>query len=598
MKDVEYKEDDFDRAHESIGNLIGKGVWGKGAIDELKKASENLDDVEEMIRDLDCDGAISFRHTSSEKELQSVFEDFEVLHRFSGRVGELVHTKIDQPFFEDLDRFVEGMRNLDASKFTTTNRIGATKTETVFVNSYTQEQREVPKTEVTMDDLFSGSNFYADELKNQFQEWKKLNPDETVSENDFRAAMLNTRAFAYTSIKDEQQKKEFWVNVIVTVGIVGVALFCPPAGLAIGAAYGSLELGTAISGKDWVSGRELETSERAMRGALSVADMLPAVKAFSAGIKGLPTGSALERLMRPPLKNVNDLVVQGNKMALTRIRGLKAALKEPVHTGKTVVKKELNRLGDSLNLPPRGQLAVPGVGAVPVNGNSQKVLKKVMQEFDLNLGGSKDGRIYDSQLFKQAKCNIDELIKYLENIEADLAKRFKETGQWPEDIQIPKSSNVLSSEGRIDWKQVPNGGYMTTIDGKIMKEKHVPRIKDVLDRYGPADGTYTSPVKNGVKYSYDERSLPFLEDSSKYHQYEVVGDFSNVKSYIDNCTNQELKTKVEATVKKYMQGDYSKLQAEIGKIAPGFDSSGGGLQIKLPLSVEQLEGLGLLKKIH
>ncbi|EUJ33964.1 hypothetical protein MFLO_02080 [Listeria floridensis FSL S10-1187] len=57
---------------------------------------------------------------------------------------------------------------MDASKFTT-NRIGATKTETVFGNSYTQEQREVPKTEVTMDDLFSGSNVYADQLKNQFQ---------------------------------------------------------------------------------------------------------------------------------------------------------------------------------------------------------------------------------------------------------------------------------------------------------------------------------------------------------------------------------------------------------------------------------------------
>ncbi|EUJ30929.1 hypothetical protein MFLO_09547, partial [Listeria floridensis FSL S10-1187] len=169
MKEVDYREGDFDRAHDSIGNLIGKGVWGKGAIDELKKASKNLDEAEEDIRNLDRDGAISFSHTSSEKELQELFEDFEVLHRFSGRVGELVHTKIDRPFFEDLDRFVEGMRNLDASKFTTTNRIGATKTETVFVNSYTQEQREVPKTEVTMDDLFSGSNVYADQLKNQFQ---------------------------------------------------------------------------------------------------------------------------------------------------------------------------------------------------------------------------------------------------------------------------------------------------------------------------------------------------------------------------------------------------------------------------------------------
>ncbi|EUJ25357.1 hypothetical protein MFLO_15528 [Listeria floridensis FSL S10-1187] len=114
---------------------------------------------------------------------------------------------------------------MDASKFTTTNRIGAMKTKTVFMNSYTQAQREIPKTEVTVDDLFSGSNVYADQLKNQFQAWKKLNPEETVSENDFRAVMLNTRAFAYTSIQDEQEKKEFWVNVAATVAIVGVAIF-------------------------------------------------------------------------------------------------------------------------------------------------------------------------------------------------------------------------------------------------------------------------------------------------------------------------------------------------------------------------------------
>ncbi|EUJ28508.1 hypothetical protein MFLO_12231 [Listeria floridensis FSL S10-1187] len=285
MKDIDYHEGDFDRAHDSIGNLIGKGVWGKGAIDELKKASKNLDEAEEDIRNLDHDGAISFSHTSSEKELQELFEDFEVLHQFSERVDELVHTKIDRPFFEDLDQFVEGMRNLDASKFTTTNRIGATKTETVFVNSYTQEQREVPKTEVTMDDLFSGSNVYADRLKNQFQAWKKLNPDETVSENDFRAAMLNTRAFAYTSIQDEQEKKEFWVNVAATVAIVGVAIFCPPAGLVLGAAYGSLEMSAAVTGKDWLTGREMATSERAVRGAFSLFDLVPGVKALSDGTR-------------------------------------------------------------------------------------------------------------------------------------------------------------------------------------------------------------------------------------------------------------------------------------------------------------------------
>ncbi|MEN2666753.1 hypothetical protein [Listeria aquatica] len=51
VKDVHYQEDDFEKAEKSIGNLIGKGVWGKGAIDSLKDVSKNLEEVEKILRD-------------------------------------------------------------------------------------------------------------------------------------------------------------------------------------------------------------------------------------------------------------------------------------------------------------------------------------------------------------------------------------------------------------------------------------------------------------------------------------------------------------------------------------------------------------------
>ncbi|MEZ3162032.1 hypothetical protein AB1K54_16065 [Microbacterium sp. BWT-B31] len=35
-----------------------------------------------------------------------------------------------------------------------------------------------------------------------------------------------------------------------------------------------------------------------------------------------------------------------------------------------------------------------------------------------------------------------------------------------------------------------------------------------------------------------------------------------------------------------------------GVIAPGFGSSGGGLQIELPIQVSVLEALGILKEVH
>ncbi|NYE08945.1 hypothetical protein F4694_005802 [Bacillus niacini] len=48
-----------------------------------------------------------------------------------------------------------------------------------------------------------------------------------------------------------------------------------------------------------------------------------------------------------------------------------------------------------------------------------------------------------------------------------------------------------------------------------MKETHIPDQGEVIDRYGPANGRYTSPVIDGEPYNYDQRSLPFVGGSFK-----------------------------------------------------------------------------------
>ncbi|WP_439443251.1 hypothetical protein ACSMFR_12685 [Listeria aquatica] len=410
MKDVHYIEADFEKAEKSIGSLIGKGVWGKGAIDSLKAVSKNLEEAESDIAKYDADGAISFSHTNNKSKYQSLFEDFEVLYDFAGEAGNLVEDKIDQPFYEALDEFVEGMRDLDASKFTTKNRIGATTTVTSYANSYTQEQIEVPKKEVSLDDLFSGDNYYADQMKVQYEEWKRQNKDQDVSQKDFRSAMINSRAFEYTSIKDEQQKKEFWVNVVATVVIVGVSIFCPPAGLALGLAYGGLEMSAAVSGKDWLTGRELDTSERVMRGAFSLLDIVPGMKAFSGGTQAIRSGTKLASLSDNLLHGVksipskaDDLIKLGKSKALTRINSLKTTVKEAVHTGIEKSIKGLDEVGkvadnfkNNLNLNSRRQLAADGFGALPAGGtskvtNATEKMKDVLRKYDLNLSSGRRG---------------------------------------------------------------------------------------------------------------------------------------------------------------------------------------------------------------
>ena len=75
-------------------------------IDELKDLSDILEDAESDIAKYDVDGAIAFQNTSQKSKYQGLFEDFDILHNFSGKVGDIVDRTIDQPFYEDMDAFV------------------------------------------------------------------------------------------------------------------------------------------------------------------------------------------------------------------------------------------------------------------------------------------------------------------------------------------------------------------------------------------------------------------------------------------------------------------------------------------------------------
>ncbi|MBO1914531.1 hypothetical protein J4G37_58135, partial [Microvirga sp. 3-52] len=105
----------------------------------------NLEDAESAIAKYDSDGVISFKHTDRAKTYQSLFEDFKVLHRFTGKVGDIVDRTIDQPFYEDIDAFVAEVQQLSISNYKTKNRIGVTKI-VHLPGSY--ESTEVLKTEV------------------------------------------------------------------------------------------------------------------------------------------------------------------------------------------------------------------------------------------------------------------------------------------------------------------------------------------------------------------------------------------------------------------------------------------------------------------
>src|SRR5690625_2877012 len=197
------------------------------------------------------------------------------MHTFTGQVGAIVDDVIDQRFYEDIDAFIESIRNLQIEDYKTTNRIGAT----IKINTDYAPTGEVPKQEITLNDLFAGDNFYAGQIKLEYDQIKEMNADQDFSLEDYQQYALNTHAFEYHSIKDQQYNKEFWVNIAALVVVVGATLLCPPAGIALGAVYGTLEITSAVSGKDWVSSREIDTGERWFRGLLAPLDIIPGVGA-------------------------------------------------------------------------------------------------------------------------------------------------------------------------------------------------------------------------------------------------------------------------------------------------------------------------------
>lgn len=202
---------------------------------------------------------------------------------------------------------------------------------------------------------------------------------------------------------------------------------------------------------------------------------------------------------------------------------------------------------------------------------------------------------------KETTCSSDKLYQYLKSnddyLKTNYADQYLDTGKWPDDIQIPKSSDVLTSKGSIDWGQVPDSGYVLDSSGNPIKEIYFPKKGEVIDRYGPSNGTFTSPIIDGKPYSYDNRSLPYIDDLSKYHQYEFTDDLSNLSDNITNCTDKDLVQDINDFMAYKKIKSYDDLISYKGEIASGFEASGGGIQYQLPLPVDILEELGLLKII-
>ncbi|PTY77161.1 hypothetical protein B5V89_15590, partial [Heyndrickxia sporothermodurans] len=445
---------------------------------------------------------------------------------------------------------------------------------------YGQQQTfEVPKTEVSIDDLFNGDNYYAEQIKLEYDAWKELNPDQDFSQKEYQLAAVNTHAFEYDSIRNQQESKEFWGQIAALVVIVGVSLVCPPAGIALGAAYGTFELSSAVSGKDWISGRELGTGERVFRGLLSPLDIIPGVSSitkFSGAVKLAHLGdmgqfavkTGIKSSIKDGVTHIGNMVETAGKVSATRLKSAASAIKD----GGTAIKnkvvedtKDIGKLvGTEINnmtniIPSRKLgLAADGMGDVghahiPVDearvvGNEKG---DVVSRIDGgSVGGGKGTGKVESTLdakLKKYVCDSfegtgkevqDNFNKYLrENVWCD------ETLSNSEKIEIMRENfNRLTSEQKIDFNVLNDEKFLTHNSDytnwgdwppvnwpefpgldktqsiiSISKENTIP---EKLDRIGSLYGNNFATIpESGIKHTMDERAICYIDNPAAYHKY-------------------------------------------------------------------------------
>ena len=227
-------------------------------------------------------------------------------------------------------------------------------------------------------------------------------------------------------------------------------------------------------------------------------------------------------------------------------------------------------------------------------------LNQLDAKFNISTGTPKT----TAQLLQESNCSQEELSKFLSRkvdegvVSQEAVDLFNNEGIWPDDIQIPKDPAFINPDGSECWDKAPNYGYTLDKDGNPIKESFVPNEGDKFDRYGPSDGRYTSPLDGNQSYSYDERSLPYVEDSRQYHRYQVTGDFNNLEEYVNNCTDPIVRENVEVLRDQYMGGDYSNFSSSRGTAAPVDKwGCGGATQQEFGLNIQILMDLGMVEEI-
>ena len=551
--------------------------------DTMMDVDEALKTCDTILDEID----LGIDYTSRKKDIDRLLEGHGTLHRYIDVLNCYVDDKLDQPLKKDFKKnATETISRIHLEDFEVDNTLGLTENNYITGGmGYAGTMVEQEKAKLafadfigTSDGKADGNGFhmaytngsvedFASIFAAQYEAMKAsgaLGEDNNLTQQEFLEQFYRQGEFTH----DSSNPFLNFVSSVLDITIIKPVI-------------------EACTGEDLITGEDLTDMERGLKVVFAMVDLVTlggAIAATKFSEMGLKEG----------LKAFG-------KTALIDFAGNTAAC-------------GVGALGETFDwpVPITMMLSLAAGITVSISGNKllfknadgveigAKTLSEREWESFRDLMSPEEAARYDKYWsLKETTCTSDELYIYLKNIDTDYAETFLKTGEWPDEIQIPKNASVLNKDGSINWTKAAKGGYKLDKDGNPIKEKFIPKIGEVIDRYGPANGRYTSPIIDGKSFEYTERSLPYVENLSNYHKYKVIGDFSKIEEYVKNCPDAKLKAQVEAIVKKYYKGDYSRLASYKGEAAAveGW-GKGGAIQYELSLTVEQLERLGLLREIN
>ena len=501
-------------------------------VEDLVKISEK---VQKLIKEKDTDGVVSYTYHDETSTAQTLQAKLSTLERYAENVNTYINKKIDRPFYEAMDKVGAKLEALNIQKYKTTNKIGYKRIESVKdPYGHPVGTKEVTPPEIGIDELYKVDSPYKASLKKSYEEYKKSKEykDSRLTETEYVQVMHQTRSFEYVSIDDEKSTTEMWRDLTLTAATVVLYVFCPPAGAVLSTVVSAAEMYSAVSGKDWGTGRELDGNERVMRGAFALLDLIPAGK-YLGGLAKIGKTAGLTAVKT----SIKTAVKEGLEQGVRNLDSFKGILKNAKGLGDNVL-SQIKTYGKQLdNLRPSKILSHSADALSDGLRHADNVLSEAAQNFRLNIGlepqladgilssgGGKLSHLADN-LSAFAK-NLDGSLDDVMELGGKSGSRFggSNTKHWFED-----ASEILRDGSHMDGKvPKPNVVYEAGEHHYLYRTDEVGRI----------DRAYAEDLQLKLHKGRLRHNSKTLDKEIGDHAGHIFGDLFGGSPELDNVLSQ------------------------------------------------------------